>query len=376
MVKDNVPDDRHRNRLIGNSPALTEVLDQIARVAPLNRSVLIVGERGTGKELVAERLHHLSNRWAAPFLKTNCAAISESLLESDLFGHEAGAFTGAVKTRQGRFERADGGTLFLDELSSVSPQVQDKLLRIIEYGEFERLGAQRTQKVDVRLLAATNEDLQALAAAGEFRADLLDRLAFDVITLPPLRHRREDILTLAEHFGIAMAQELGLPSFPGLAPEARRQLLAYSWPGNVRELKNAVERSLYRCPTLAGQIAEIHLDPFASPYKPKRQRSEGKIQMHPNRDSDSEAPAIARDEQRDSPSPQGHRDRTPADVQLPLDFKRNSAAFEIGMLQAGLRAAKFNQKRAADLLGLTYNQLRGHLKKHRLSQQSNDLQGP
>src|SRR5690606_24339796 len=191
--------------------------------------VLIVGERGTGKELIAARLHFLSNRWEAEFLKLNCAAISDTLLESELFGHEAGAFTGATRTHRGRFERADGGTLFLDELANTSPLVQEKLLRVIEYGEYERVGGNKTLRCDVRLVAATNEDLPSLADAGKFRHDLLDRLAFDVITLPPLREREEDILLLAEHFAITMAGELGRDLFAGFTPRAREQLLAYPW---------------------------------------------------------------------------------------------------------------------------------------------------
>ena len=200
---------------LGASRAFLNVLDQVSRVAPLNRPVLVVGERGSGKELIAERLHFLSERWDSPFLKVNCAALSESLLESELFGHEAGAFTGANRTHKGRFERADQGTLFLDELASTSSAVQEKLLRIIEYGEFERLGADSVRKVNVRVVAATNVDLPELARQKKFRADLLDRLAFDVITLPPLREREDDVLLLAEHFALSMSVELGRSLFPG-----------------------------------------------------------------------------------------------------------------------------------------------------------------
>jgi len=205
----------HSDRLLGESPAFLEVLDHVSQIAPLSKPVLIVGERGTGKELIAARLHYLSARWDQEYLKMNCAAISETLLETELFGHEAGAFTGATKMHRGRFERADKGSLFLDELATTSALVQEKLLRIIEYGEFERVGGSKTLTTDVRLIAATNEDLPSLAAAGKFREDLLDRLAFDVITLPPLRHRREDILLLAEHFAMNMASEMGLDYFSG-----------------------------------------------------------------------------------------------------------------------------------------------------------------
>jgi len=187
-------------RVIGEAPAFMQVLESVSRIAPLEKPVLVVGERGTGKELIAARLHYLSNRWEADYQKVNCAAISESILESELFGHEAGSFTGASKSHQGRFERANKGTLFLDELATTSMRVQEKLLRVIEYGEFERLGGQKTLRVDVRLVAATNVDLPALAERGDFRHDLLDRLAFDVITLPPLRARFEDIALLANQF--------------------------------------------------------------------------------------------------------------------------------------------------------------------------------
>ncbi|MFT7218001.1 MAG: psp operon transcriptional activator, partial [Paraglaciecola sp.] len=196
---------RQQDNLLGQSNSFLEVLEQISQVAPLNKPVLIIGERGTGKELVAARLHYLSKRWEQTYLKLNCAALNENLLESELFGYEAGAFTGATKRREGRFETANNGTLFLDELANTSGMIQEKLLRVIEYGEFERVGGSKSVKVDIRLVAATNEDLPALAESGEFRPDLLDRLAFDVITLPPLRERRDDIMMLAENFAINMA---------------------------------------------------------------------------------------------------------------------------------------------------------------------------
>jgi psp operon transcriptional activator len=177
--------------LLGESPAFLAALSHVSRVAPLERPVLVIGERGTGKELIAARLHYLSQRWDRPFVKVNCAALPESLLDSELFGHEAGAFTGATRRQIGRIEQADGGTLFLDEIATASPAVQEKLLRAVEYGEIERVGG-RTATVDVRVVGATNADLPALAAAGRFRADLLDRLAFDVVTLPPLRARPDD----------------------------------------------------------------------------------------------------------------------------------------------------------------------------------------
>jgi psp operon transcriptional activator len=257
---------RHTESIIGNSRALAEALDQISRLATINRPVLILGERGTGKELAAERLHFLSARWDAPLHKVNCAAIAETLLESELFGHEAGAFTGASRTHAGRFERAEGGTLLLDELATMSLRLQEKLLRVVEYGEFERLGGQRTLQVDVRVVGATNADLKALAAEGKFRDDLLDRLSFDVVHLPALRQRAEDIPELAEHFAIQMSAELGWELFPGFSADALKLLHSHPWPGNIRELKNAVERSLHRWGDPDNPVADIVLDPFQSPY--------------------------------------------------------------------------------------------------------------
>jgi psp operon transcriptional activator len=228
---------RPKQEIIGSSPAFLTVLEQTSRLASVNRPVLIAGERGTGKELIAERLHYLSPRWSQAFIKLDCAALPESLLESELFGHEAGSFTGADRKRRGRFELADDGSLFLDELANTPTSVQEKLLRVIEYGQFERLGGSQTVHVDVRLIAATNRDLPAMAARGEFRADLLDRLAFEVITLPPL-------LELAEHFAVRMTSELNRELFAGFSDAVSQQLLEYAWPGNIRELKNVIERAV------------------------------------------------------------------------------------------------------------------------------------
>src|SRR6266478_2219056 len=232
--------------LVGEAPAFRAVLAQVSQLAVLDRPVLVVGERGTGKELVAARTTYLSSRWDKPFIKLNCAALAESLLDSELFGHEAGAFTGAVRRRLSRFEVADGGTLFLDEIANASLAVQEKILRVIEYGSFERVGGNAEQQVDVRIVGATNLDLPSLAATGKFRADLLDRLAFDVVTIPPLRERKEDIALLAAHFARAMSRELGGADFAGFTARAEAALAAHDWPGNVRELRNVVERSVNR----------------------------------------------------------------------------------------------------------------------------------
>lgn len=320
------------DNLLGESNNFLEMLEQVSQLAPLEKPVLVIGERGTGKELIASRLHYLSERWQGPFLSLNCAALNESLLDSELFGHEAGAFTGAQKRHLGRFERADGGTLFLDELANAPMLVQEKLLRVIEYGQLERVGGNHALQVNVRLVCATNEDLPALAAAGKFRADLLDRLAFDVVQLPPLRQRRSDILLMAEHFAIQMCRELRLPLFPGFSERARRELLDHSWPGNVRELKNVVERSVYRHRSTEEPLDTIIINPFAS---------RAADSAEPQRPAESAA--------------------LPA---LPLDLRQWQYQQERALLEVSLQQAKFNQRRAAGLLGVTYHQLRAMMKKH------------
>ena len=258
-------DRQQEQPLIGESRAFLDVLEHVSRVAQLNRPVLVIGERGTGKELIAARIHYLSPRWDRPFVKLNCAALAESLLETELFGQEAGSFTGATRRRLGRFELANEGSLFLDELASTSDRVQEKVLRVIEYGELERVGGNETIRSDVRIIGATNEDLPQLAEEGRFRADLLDRLAFDVITLPPLRERPEDIMPLAQHFAVKRAGELGLEVFEGFSDGAREQLAEYAWPGNVRELKNVVERAVYSALGEDKLVEDIVFDPFNSP---------------------------------------------------------------------------------------------------------------
>ncbi len=346
-----MPAGQHTDRLLGEAPSFLEVLDLISQVAPLNKPVLIVGERGTGKELIAARLHYLSSRWDQEFIKMNCAAISESLLETELFGHEAGAFTGASKLHKGRFERAHKGSLFLDELATTSPLVQEKLLRIIEYGEFERVGGSKTLTTDVRLIAATNDDLPSLARRGKFREDLLDRLAFDVITLPPLRARAEDIMILAEQFALNMASDLGREYFPGFSDSARKVLRSYHWPGNIRELKNVVERSVYRSQDVDALVDVISIDPFESAFRPM-QPSE--VVTIPE-DEDSESPAVTKVV---APVPSLH--------EFPIDFRQSVQDYEVGLIKSALAASQFNQKKSAEALGVTYHQLRGYLKKYDL----------
>lgn len=322
-------------QLVGESPSFLRVLEEVSTVAELDKPVLLVGERGTGKELLALRLHFLSKRWDSMYLQVNCASLTETLLETELFGHEAGSFTGATRRHLGRFERANTGTLFLDELATASMRVQEKILRVIEYGEFERVGGTGTIQTDVRIIAATNEDLPTLAQKGKFREDLLDRLAFDVITLPPLRSRKADILLLAEHFAVNMANEIGRDVFPGFTEEARELLLAYDWPGNVRQLKNVVERAVYRN-NPDDPVGEIVTDPFESPYRIGNESGETS--------SRQVAPSY----------------------ELPLDLKQTVRDIEIQVIQSALVKAKHNQRKVAEMLGLTYHQLRNYLRKYSL----------
>lgn len=325
--------------IIGEAPAFLEMLEHVSRAAPLSKPVLVVGERGTGKELIASRLHYLSERWESSLVKVNCAALTETILESELFGHEAGAFTGAQRTHIGHFERADAGTLILDELASISLRMQEKILRVIEYGEIQRVGGTDTLIVDVRIVGSTNADLRTLAADGRFRDDLLDRLAFDVITIPPLRERVEDILPLAYAFAINMSSELRRPLFPGFGSRASSTLLRHEWPGNVRELKNAIERSVYRSADAEEIIKTIAFDPFDSPYVPAdltgRSVTSGTVQA-----------------------------RAPL---LPTDLTERLKDTERLLLRAALEKARFNQRMAADLLSLSYDQLRGKLRKYDIS---------
>jgi psp operon transcriptional activator len=340
-------------QFIGQSLAFLDAVERASRAAPLNRPVLVIGERGTGKELIAERLHHLSSRWAGPLIIMNCAALPENLIETELFGHEAGSFTGAVKTRHGRFEEADGGTLFLDELGTLSMPAQDRLLRATEYGEITRIGASKPISVDVRIVAATNENLPSLVEQDRFRADLLDRLSFEVITLPPLRARHGDIPVLAEHFGRRMAVELDWPNWPGFSSRATAELEAYHWPGNVRELRNVVERAVYRHEDPERPVDQIQFDPFHSPWAPG---AADLVQTHAaaaDSASEEETPAALNPVQ-STPPPSTN------------DFRTAVTAYERQLLEEALRRNRFNQRATAAALSLSYDQLRHALKRHKL----------
>lgn len=328
---------------LGRSEAFLEAHERLALVARIDRPVLLAGERGTGKELAAARLHYLSPRWQGPFLTLHCAALNPGVLESELFGHEAGAFTGAVARRKGRFELADGGTLFLDEIAHIPMPVQVKLLRVVESQVFERVGGMQSIRTDVRLVAASNRDLPSLAARGEFAPDLLDRLAFEVVTLPPLRARGEDVLLLAEHFARKMAVELGQARAPEFSEHAVAQLRDHPWPGNVRELKNVVERAVARAPSQEDEntIRILDLDPFHSPWRPQE-------------------PAA----RENAPTPRpGALPGLP--LSLPLSLPDAVSRLEQEALAAALAASGHRQAEAARLLGLTYHQFRALYRKYK-----------
>ena len=325
-----------RTEAIGQSEIFLEFQERLSRIARVNRPALLIGERGSGKELAVSRLHYLSPRWQGPLLALNCAALAPSLIESELFGHEPGAFTGAVGRRAGRFEAADGGTLFLDEIGQLPLEVQEKLLRVVEYGSFERVGGSQPIQADVRIIGATNADLAQLVRQGRFKPDLLDRLSFEVVFVPPLRERQSDILLLARHFAGRMAVELGRHAIPQFSPGAVAALEAYPWPGNIRELKNVVERAVSRSDD--SQVAHVTeeailFDPFRSPFEAGPQSGD--------------KPA--------EPEAQ-HVETKP--------FTQAVQELEIALVRKALSRAKYNQRRAAESLGLTYHQFRGLCRKY------------
>jgi psp operon transcriptional activator len=313
---------------LGESEVFLNFQQQLSRAATVNRSVLIVGERGSGKEIAALRLHYLSKRWKENLVTVNCAALPPSLIETELFGYEAGAFTGATKTRKGRFEEAEGGTLFLDEIGLIPLEVQEKILRVVEYGTFERVGSSKTYEVDVRLVGATNTDLPTLCKQGLFKQDLLDRLSFEVLFLPPLRKRGSDIILLAEYFAAKMAIECEKEQMPILSEEIKEKLLNYPWPGNVRELKNVIERSVYR--TDGFLIEEVQFNPFEDPFEEKQELSQ----------IDFESVVLD-------------------------DYEDAKRKIDLIYLQKALKESEGNQKEAAKLMGLTYDQFRGLYRKYR-----------
>ncbi len=346
---------------LGQSETFLNFQEQISRVAPIERPVLILGERGTGKELAAARLHFLSRRWQKPFVTLNCAALSATLIESELFGYEKGAFTGAGTRRIGRFEQADGGTLFLDEIGNIPMEVQEKILRVVEYGRFERVGAVNPVHTDVRIVGAANVDLAQMARLGHFKQDLLDRLSFEVIYVPPLRVRTGDVMLLANHFAGRMAFELGFDQVPEFGRKAVQGLESHAWPGNIRELKNVVERAVYK--TNGPVITRIDFSPFESPYgslpgpgTPSVKQAESRTTVLTADKKSIRDTETVLDINEDAILPLAEL------ADLPL--KKAVLALERFRLSQALTAARFNQKQAAANLGLSYDQFRGLKKKH------------
>lgn len=337
---------------MGQSEAFLELQERISQAAQTERPVILIGERGTGKELAALRLHMLSGRWGEPYVTLNCASLSPTLIESELFGHEAGSFTGATRLRRGRFELASGGSLFLDEVGNIPMTVQEKILRVVEYGQMERVGAMGSMQTDVRLIAATNVDLRRHAEEGRFRRDLLDRLAFEVIVLPPLRERRGDIALLAHHFAGRMAVELGRSEPPVFSDAAMQALLDYHWPGNIRELKNVVERMVYRQQDVT--IEQIVFDPFDSPWIPTSDPAAAR-EKNEREFPDETKTSNAADKQTE--------EARLLDSKLPLHEAVRK--LELIRIKEALEANRHNQRHAAESLGLTYHQFRGYYRKYR-----------
>ncbi len=343
----------YNDSYIGESEVFLDFQQRIADAAQVDRSVLVIGERGSGKEMAASRLHYLSKRWQKNLVTVNCAALAPTLIESELFGYEQGAFTGANKTRKGRFEEAQGGTLFLDEIGNIPIQVQEKILRVVEYGTYERVGSSVTHEADVRIIGATNADLRQMCKEGKFKEDLLDRLSFEVIFIPPLRERGEDILLLANYFAQRMAMECG-QDIPVFTENVQRKLMEYSWPGNVRELKNTIERAVYR--SKGDIISSVQLNPFENPYSgendvPKTRKSE--------KTGIIEGPS----------DHEGNQNLTFDD--LPLDsLEKTKDALEASFVQRALKQAGGNQREAAKLMKITYDQFRGLYRKHNRPQAS------
>lgn len=356
---------------IGQSQSYLAILDRVSDSAVLERPVLVVGERGTGKELIAKRLHFLSPRWEKVFITVNCAAFTDEKLDEELFGE---SFLDGREDTNGKFYHADEGTIFLDNIDAVSPRLQEKLMGAVEYGRYEASGEHAEQEVNVRVITATAVDLPSAVSRGEFRADLLARLAFEVLTLPPLRARRDDILPLADHFGKKIAAELGADRFPGFTAEASEALLSKTWPGNVRELKTIVERNTARAwladeslsdPIGGGPTGPLEFDPFASPYRLRDKPM-------PSQSAPLEYTEMPLPQSKTAPMPSyGLPPLTPSvtppnSSESETGFQDRVMAFERKLIDEAMRVSENHQGKAAERLGLTYHQFRGLMRKHGL----------
>lgn len=346
---------------IGQSQAYLAILDRVSDSAVLERPVLLVGERGTGKELIAKRLHFLSPRWEKIFITVNCAAFTDERLDEELFGQ---SFLDGREDTNGKFYHADEGTIFLDNIDAVSPRLQEKLMGAVEYGRYQASGEHAEQEVDVRVISASAVDLPGAVSRGTFRADLLDRLAFEVITLPPLRARRDDILPLSDHFGRKIAAELGAERFPGFTAEASEALLARDWPGNVRELKAVIERNIAKAwladetlsnPIGGGLAGPLIFDPFAGPHRLQDAGPAPQTNMQTNIET--------------APPPTHEAPPRPDDTSnLPpqAGFQTRVLAFERKLILEAMQVSENHQGKAAERLELTYHQFRGLMRKHGL----------
>ena len=346
---------------IGQSQAYLAILDRVSDSAVLERPVLLVGERGTGKELIAKRLHFLSPRWEKIFITVNCAAFTDERLDEELFGQ---SFLDGREDTNGKFYHADEGTIFLDNIDAVSPRLQEKLMGAVEYGRYQASGEHAEQEVDVRVISASAVDLPGAVSRGTFRADLLDRLAFEVITLPPLRARRDDILPLSDHFGRKIAAEFGAERFPGFTAEASEALLARDWSGNVRELKAVIERNIAKAwladetlsnPIGGGLAGPLIFDPFAGPHRLQDAGPAPQTNMQTNIET--------------APPPTHEAPPRPDDTSnLPSQagFQTRVLAFERKLILEAMQVSENHQGKAAERLELTYHQFRGLMRKHGL----------
>ena len=346
---------------IGQSQAYLAILDRVSDSAVLERPVLLVGERGTGKELIAKRLHFLSPRWEKVFITVNCAAFTDERLDEELFGQ---SFLDGREDTNGKFYHADEGTIFLDNIDAVSPRLQEKLMGAVEYGRYEASGEHAEQEVDVRVISASAVDLPAAVSKGTFRVDLLDRLAFEVITLPPLRARRDDILPLSDHFGRKIAAELGAERFPGFTAEASEALLARVWRGNVRELKAVIERNTAKAwladenlsdPIGGSAGGPLQFDPFEDPYR---------LREDVRSDENTGSPELRRSIEANSPEPLKPENRPPPPQTN--DFQSRVMTFERKLIDEAMHISGNHQGKAAQHLQLTYHQFRGLMRKHGL----------